>query len=243
VCAAVLQAASGRIKNDKRQARRAWMKDLAGQEDAALEKLMPMFKSEQTPIHPYRVAYELNEFLTDATIYIGDGGDVVTVSAQAVRPRSPGSWMDPGALGSLGVGTGFAMAAKLVHPKKEVLCYYGDGAFGMTAFDMETADRFGAPYIAVIGNNSAMNQIRCGQIIKYGPERGNVGNKLGDMDFEHFPRMWGGWGAAVRAASEIAPALRKAREMVAKTGKSAVVNIWVDPNEYAPGTKNQTMYK
>ena len=42
---------------------------------------------------------------------------------------------------------------------------------------------------------------------------------------------------------EIAPALKKAREMVAKTGKSAVINIWVDPNEYAPGTKNQTMYK
>jgi acetolactate synthase-1/2/3 large subunit len=243
VCAAVLQAASGRVKNDTRQARRAWMKDLSLQEDAALEKLMPMFKSEQTPIHPYRVAYELNEFLTDDTIYIGDGGDVVTVSAQAVRPRSPGSWMDPGALGSLGVGTGFAMAAKLVHPHKEVLCYYGDGAFGMTAFDMETADRFGAPYIAVIGNNSAMNQIRCGQIIKYGPERGNVGNKLGDMNFSLFPQMWGGWGVEVRAASEIAPALRKAREMVAKSGKSAVVNIWVDPNEYAPGTKNQTMYK
>jgi len=243
VCAAVLQAASGRLKNDKRQARRAWMKQLSEQEDAALEKLMPMFKSEQTPIHPYRVAYELNEFLTDDTIYIGDGGDVVTVSAQAVRPRTPGSWMDPGALGSLGVGTGFAMAAKLVHPQKEVLCYYGDGAFGMTAFDMETADRFGAPYIAVIGNNSAMNQIRCGQIIKYGPERGNVGNKLGDMNFSIFPQMWGGWGVEVRAASEIAPALRKAREMVAKSGKSAVVNIWVDPNEYAPGTKNQTMYK
>ena len=243
VCAAVLQAASGRIKNDKRQARREWMKQLTEQEDIALAKLMPVFKSEQTPIHPYRVAYELNEFLTDDTIYIGDGGDVVTVSAQAVRPRTPGSWMDPGALGSLGVGTGFAMAAKLVHPKKEVLCYYGDGAFGMTAFDMETADRFGAPYIAVIGNNSAMNQIRCGQIIKYGPERGNVGNKLGDMKFSVFPQMWGGWGVEVHAASEIAPALRKAREMVAKTGKSAVINIWVDPNEYAPGTKNQTMYK
>ena len=243
VCAAVLQAASGRIKNDKRQARRAWMKQLSEMEDSALAKLMPVFKSEQTPIHPYRVAWELNEFLTDDTIYIGDGGDVVTVSAQAVRPRSPGCWMDPGALGSLGVGTGFAIAAKLAHPAKEVLCYYGDGAFGMTAFDMETADRFGAPYIAVIGNNSAMNQIRCGQIIKYGPERGNVGNKLGDMTFSLFPQMWGGWGVEVRAASEIAPALRKAREMVAKNGKSAVVNIWVDPNEYAPGTKNQTMYK
>jgi acetolactate synthase-1/2/3 large subunit len=243
VCAAVLQAASGRIKDDKRQARRDWMRELSAAEDAALAKLMPMFKSDQSPIHPYRVAYEINEFLTEDTIYIGDGGDVVTISAQAVRPRAPGNWMDPGALGSLGVGTGFAMAAKLVHPGKEVLCYYGDGAFGMTAFDMETADRFGAPYIAVIGNNSAMNQIRYGQLAKYGAERGNVGNKLGDMNFSVFPQMWGAWGVEVREASQIAPSLRKAREMVAKTGKSAVINVWVDPNEYAPGTKNQTMYK
>jgi acetolactate synthase I/II/III large subunit len=243
ICDAVLKAASGRLKNDKRQLRRQWMKTLSDAEDAALEKLMPMFKSEQTPIHPYRVACEINEFLTDDTIYIGDGGDVVTISAQAVRPRSPGHWMDPGALGSLGVGTGFALAAKLVHPHKEVLCYYGDGAFGMTAFDMETADRFGAPYIAVIGNNSAMNQIRYGQMAKYGPQRGNVGNKLGDMEFSHFAKQWGAWGEEVREASKLMPALNKAREMVAKTGKSAVINVWVDPNEYAPGTKNQTMYK
>ena len=106
---------------------------------------------------------------------LGDGGDIVTISAQAVRPRNPGQWMDPGALGSLGVGTGFSMAAKLAHPDKEVVCLYGDGAFGMTSFDMETAQRFGAPYLAVIGNNSAMNQIRYGQLAKYGPERGDAG--------------------------------------------------------------------
>ena len=243
VLGAVLQAASGRIKNDKRQARRAWMKELAAAEDQATEKLMPLFKSDSRPIHPYRVAWELNEFLTDDTIYIGDGGDVVTISAQAVRPRRPGHWMDPGALGSLGVGTGFALAAKLVHPHKEVLCYYGDGSFGMTAFDMETANRFGAPYIAVIGNNSAMNQIRYGQLAKYGESRGNVGNLLGDVPFGKFAEMLGGYGEEVRDPAQIAPALRRAREQVAKSGRSAVINIWVDPREYAPGTKAQTMYK
>jgi acetolactate synthase-1/2/3 large subunit len=243
VLGAVLQAAGGRIKNDKRQARKNWMKELSAAEDAALEKVMPLFKSTSVPIHPYRVAYEMNEFLGEDTIYIGDGGDVVTISAQAVRPRNPGQWMDPGALGSLGVGTGFAIAAKLVHPKKEVLCYYGDGSFGMTAFDMETANRFGAPYIAVIGNNSAMNQIRYGQITKYGEERGSVGNLLGDVPFGKFAEMLGGYGEEVRDPAMIAPALGRARESVAKTGKSAVINIWVDPREYAPGTKNQTMYK
>ena len=243
VLGAVLQAASGRIKNDKREKRRAWMKELSAAEDAATEKLMPLFKSDSVPIHPYRVAWEMNEFLTHDTIYIGDGGDVVTISAQAVRPRSPGHWMDPGALGSLGVGTGFALAAKLVHPHKEVLCYYGDGSFGMTAFDMETANRFGAPYLAVIGNNSAMNQIRYGQLSKYGPERGNVGNLLGDVPFGKFAEMLGGYGEEVRDPAQIAGALLRGREAVAKSGKSAVINIWVDPREYAPGTKNQTMYK
>ena len=167
----------------------------------------------------------------------------MTISAQAVRPRNPGQWMDPGALGSLGVGTGFAMAAKLAHPQKEVVCLYGDGSFGMTAFDMETAQRFGAPYLAIVGNNSAMNQIRYGQMAKYGEQRGNIGNKLGDVAFSHFGTMIGGYGEEVREASEIGPALRRAREAIAATGKCAVVNVWVDPNEYAPGTKAQTMYK
>jgi acetolactate synthase-1/2/3 large subunit len=243
ILGAVAKAASGRIKADKRQLRQQWLKKLSDGETAATEKLMPLFKSDSVPIHPYRVAYELNEFLRDDTIYIGDGGDVVTISAQAVRPRGPGQWMDPGALGSLGVGTGFAIAAGLANPAKEVLVYYGDGSFGMTAFDMETANRFGVPYLAVIGNNSAMNQIRYGQLAKYGEQRGSVGNLLGDVPFGKFAEMLGGYGEEVRDPAQIAPALQRARESVRKLRRSAVVNIWVDPREYAPGTKNQTMYK
>jgi len=126
------------------------------------------------------------------------------------------------------VGTGFAIAAGLAHPRKEVLCYYGDGSFGMTAFDMETANRFGVPYIAVIGNNSAMNQIRYGQLAKYGEERGNVGNLLGDVPFGTFAQMLGGYGEEVRDPAQIAPALKRARESVHKSRRSAVINIWVD---------------
>jgi acetolactate synthase-1/2/3 large subunit len=242
ILAAVHAATTGR--NDNGADRRvAWLDELRAAEGKATDKLMPLFLSDSSPIHPYRVAWEINEFLNEDTVYIGDGGDVVTISAQAVQPRAPGNWMDPGALGILGVGTGFAMASKLAHPEKEILCYYGDGAFGMTAFDMETANRFGAPYIAVIGNNSAMNQIRYGQLAKYGEERGDVGNKLSDVPFSKFAEMLGGYGEEVDDPSEIAPALQRAREAVRGDGRSAVINIWVDPNEYAPGTKAQTMYK
>jgi len=239
---AVFDATTGRADNGAKR-RQGWLDELRALERQKTEKLMPLFTSDRNPIHPYRLAWELNEFLAEDTIYIGDGGDVVTISAQAVQPRGPGNWMDPGALGSLGVGTGFALAAKAAHPNKEVLCFYGDGSFGMTAFDMETANRFGIPYVAVIGNNSAMNQIRYGQIAKYGQERGDVGNLLGNIPFSKFAEMLGGYGEEVREPGDIAPALQRAREAVKSTGKSAVVNVWVDPAEYAPGTKNQTMYK
>ena len=243
---AILEAVHKVVSSNKKNGsenRKSWLNELRSEEIERTEKLMPMFKSEESPIHPYRLAWEINEFLTEDTIYIGDGGDIVTISAQAVQPRSPGNWMDPGALGSLGVGTGFAMAAGLANPDKEVVCLYGDGSFGMTVFDMETANRFGAPYIAIVGNNSHMNQIRYGQITKYGEERGNIGNKLGDVPFSGFAEMLGGYGAEIREPQEIQPALQKARESVKSTGKSAVINVWVNPDEYAPGTKAQTMYK
>ena len=238
---AVTAATSGRLDSGANK-RKAWMKELRVAEEEAYEKLLPDLTSDSVPISPYRVAYELNEFLTEDTIYIGDGGDVVTISALAVQPRSPGHWMDPGPLGTLGIGVPFAMAAKFAHPDKEVLCYFGDGAFTLTGWDLETCVRFNLPFLGVIGNNSAMNQIRCGQIIKYGAERGNVGNILGDVPFEKFAEMLNCHGEAVRQPEDMRPALERAREAVAG-GTSALVNIWVDRDEWAPGTRNQTMYK
>ncbi|MFQ6018476.1 MAG: thiamine pyrophosphate-binding protein [Kiloniellaceae bacterium] len=238
---AVRGAASGRAGNGARN-RDTWLEELRAAEAAAYEKLLPKFKDDSTPINPFRVAAEINDFLTEDTIYIGDGGDVVTITAQAVQPRAPGHWMDPGPLGTLGVGVPFAMAAKYVHPDKEVLCYFGDGAFTLTGWDFETCVRFDLPFLGVVGNNSAMNQIRYGQIAKYGPERGDVGNKLGDVEFSKFAQMLGGYGEEVREPGEIRPALERAREAV-QSGVPALVNIWVNPEVYAPGTMAQTMYK
>ena len=241
VLGAVTQATTGRVDNGAK-GRQAWLDELRAEEIVRTEKLMPEFTSNATPINPYRVAWEINEFLTEDTIYIGDGGDVVTISAQAVQPHQPGHWMDPGPLGTLGVGVPFAMAAKFAHPDKEVLCYFGDGAFSLTGWDFETCVRFGLPFLGIVGNNSAMNQIRCGQIIKYGENRGDVANILGDVPYDKFAEMLGGHGEEVREPDQIRPALERAREAVAG-GQPALVNIWVDRDIWAPGTRNQTMYK
>jgi signal peptidase I len=119
---------------------------------------------ESAPIHPLRLAHEINQFLTDNTLFIGDGGDVVTFSGGVVQPKGPGLWMDPGPLGTLGVGVPFAMAAKVARPDLEVVGLFGDGALSLTGWDFETMVRFNLPFIGVVGNNSHMNQIRYGQI-------------------------------------------------------------------------------
>ena len=62
---------------------------------------------DQAPIHPLRLMHEMDEFLTDNSMFIGDGGDIVTFSGGVVQPKGPGLWMDPGPLGTIGVGMPF----------------------------------------------------------------------------------------------------------------------------------------
>ncbi|MDR7304392.1 thiamine pyrophosphate-binding protein [Haloactinomyces albus] len=238
VLSAVADACSGRIDNGS-AGRKEWLRELREVETTAYNKRLPRQLSDASPIDPYRLVHEINEFLTEDSIYIGDGGDIVTFSGQVVQPKAPGHWLDPGPLGTLGVGVPFIMAAKHAFPNKEVVCLFGDGALSLTGWDFETLVRFNLPFIGIVGNNSSMNQIRYGQIEKYGADRGRVGNTLGHVEYDKFARMLGGYGEAVHDPAEIAPALQRARE----SGKPSLINVWVDPEVYAPGTMNQTMYK
>ena len=238
ILTAVEQAASGRKDNGSAK-RKGWLQELRAEEGRLDEERMPKLRSDAQPIHPLRLCYEINEFLTENSVYIGDGGDIVTFSGGVVQPRQPGHWMDPGPLGTLGVGVPFAMASKLAQPKKEVVCLFGDGAFPLTGWDFDTMVRFKLPFVGIVGNNSAWNQIRYGQISKYGAERGDVANLLSDVEFSKFAQMLGGYGEEVRDPKQIRPALERARE----SGKPSLINVWIDPKAYSPGTTNQTMYK
>jgi len=239
ILAAVTEAAQGQGGDLGAERREPWLKGLRAEEQRMQEERLPRLTRDTAPIHPLRLAHEINQFLTENTLFIGDGGDVVTFSGGVIQPRGPGLWMDPGPLGTLGVGVPFAMAAKVARPDLEVVGLFGDGAFSLTGWDFETMVRFNLPFIGVIGNNSYMNQIRYGQIQKYGEARGEIGNKLGDVPYDKFAQILGGYGEEVREPDQIRPALERARE----SGKPALINVWIDPDAFAPGTMNQTMYK
>jgi acetolactate synthase-1/2/3 large subunit len=219
--------------------RSGWLDQLRGEEKRLVEERLPRLQKDSAPIHPLRLAHEINQALTDNTMYIGDGGDVVTFSGGVVQPHGPGLWMDPGPLGTIGVGMPFVLGAKQARPDREIIGLFGDGSFSLTGWDFETAIRYDLPFIGIIGNNSYMNQIRYGQIAKYGEEMGDVGVKLGDVKYDEFAKMLGGYGEEVREPKDIRPAIERARE----SGKPSLINVWIDPNAFAPGTMNQTMYK
>jgi acetolactate synthase-1/2/3 large subunit len=234
---AVLEALCAAV--EPRGQDRAWLEELRQVEARRYEEDRPHLCSDTVPIHPLRLAREINEFLRDDSMFIGDGGDVVTISASAIHPRRPGHWMDPGPLGTLGVGTPFAIAAKVAHPERDVVVLFGDGAFGCTGFDYDTLVRFKLPVVGVVGNNAAWNQIRFGQLEKYGNDRGDVANLLLPTRYDRVVEALGGYGDHVTEPGKIRPALEKARE----SGKPALVNVMIDPDVYSSGTKNQTMYK
>jgi acetolactate synthase-1/2/3 large subunit len=146
--------------------------------------------------------------------------------------------MDPGPLGTLGVGTGFAMASKLAQPHRDVVTLFGDCSFTLTGFDFITMVHRKLPFVGVIGNNSSWNQIRFGQERKY-PGRGDIGNVVGDVRFDHLAQAMGGFGIRVTKPEDIRPALEKARD----SGLPALVDVVINRDVYSSGTSNQTMYK
>lgn len=215
-----------------------WCTELRAEENKALEKDMEFLLSDEVPIHPMRLGREINEFMGDDSIFIADGGDVVTMSANAIRTRKPGKWLDPGPLGTLGVGTPFAIAAKAAFPDTEVTILFGDGAFGCTGMDFDTLVRFDMPVIGIVGNNAAWNQVRFAQLLKYGPEKGRVANELSPLRYDRLIEVMGGYGENVTEPSQIRPALERARA----SGKPACINVMVARDVFSSSTKSMSIY-
>lgn len=217
----------------------SWIEELRKIEGELLARDETFFTSDAVPIHPLRVAREIKKFMKEDAIFIADGGDVVTMSASVVTPGKPGRWLDPGPLGTLGVGTPFAIAAKAAMPDTEVIVLFGDGAFGLTGFDYDTLIRFQMPVIGIIANNAAWNQVRYGQIERYGRERGNVANVLSPLRYDRIVEAMGGHGEYVTEPSQIRPALERARN----SGKPSCINVMVNPDVFSSGTIQQSMFK
>lgn len=189
-------------------------------EDELELALRSQLRSSETPIDPLRLCAEIADAITDDMIVIGDGGDIVAQASKVIKIPRNGTWMDPGPLGTLGVGMPFALAAQLTHPDKRVLIVYGDGSFGLNGFEFDTAVRFGLPIVGVIGNDGAWGQMMRPQALFYGADR-LVATELNTTRYDLVVEALGGHGEHVTDPAEIQPALQRAFA----SGKPALVNV------------------
>ncbi|MPY91505.1 MAG: acetolactate synthase [Acidimicrobiia bacterium] len=200
--------------------------ELRAKEAEAEAALVAQLSSDEVPIDPLRLCREIADVVTDDMIVIGDGGDIVAQASKVIRVPRNGAWMDPGPLGTLGVGMPFALAAQIAHPDKRVLIVYGDGSFGLNGFEFDTAVRFGLPIVGVVGNDAAWGQMLRPQSVVYGTDR-IVATKLSYTRYDKIVEAMGGHGEHVTEPDEIRPALERALA----SGKAALVNVEMRQDE------------
>uniref|UniRef100_A0A669QXN5 2-hydroxyacyl-CoA lyase 2 n=1 Tax=Phasianus colchicus TaxID=9054 RepID=A0A669QXN5_PHACC len=119
-------------------------------------------------LNPMDLLYRMDALLPPDSLLVADGGDFVGTAAYIARPRRPLSWLDPGAFGTLGVGGGFALGAKLCRPEAEVWIIYGDGSLGYSLMEFDTFVRHKTPVIALVGNDACWSQIAREQVAMLG---------------------------------------------------------------------------
>jgi acetolactate synthase-1/2/3 large subunit len=209
---------------DTRERYAGWVAELRADEQKKQAELLVHAQSDARPINHYRLARALAEAIDEDTIVIGDGGDCVALGSKVIPLRKPGTWLDPGPLGCLGVGAPFAIAAKKMYPHRKVLVLSGDGSFGLNGFDFETCIRFKLPVVCVVGNDAAWGQIRGPQVMIFGAERAPA-TKLAPTRYDRVVEAMGGRGWHVEDPAELVPAIRAALD----SGEVACVNVPIDP--------------
>jgi acetolactate synthase-1/2/3 large subunit len=186
----------------------------------------------RAPLHPLRIYGELAQLLDRDAIVIGDGGDFVSFAGRVVDSHRPGCWLDPGPYGCLGSGPGYALAAKLAHPDRQVLLLLGDGAFGFSGLEFDTLARHGVAVVGVIGNNGIWALEKHPMEFLYGY---SVAAELRPgTRYDKLAEALGCHGELVRTPDELRPALERAFG----AGVPALVNVLTDPGVIYPRRSN-----
>lgn len=185
-------------------------------------------------LNPIKVFQEMDKVLDDNSIIVADGGDFVATAAYTLKPRGPLSWLDPGPFGTLGVGGGFSLAAKLVCPESEVWLIWGDGSSGYSLMEFDSFKRHGTPVIAVIGNDACWSQIARDQVTLLGlPTACNLDYSNYDKVAEAFGAV--GYVVTKDKEDQLGEIFLKAKEHV-RNGQSVIINIMIGKSDFRAGS-------
>jgi acetolactate synthase I/II/III large subunit len=212
--------------------RSGWVTELREVENEKRAGEQADLNDDRAPLHPLRLYHELAQVLDRDAVVVGDGGDFVSFAGRVMDTYEPGCWMDPGPYGCLGSGPGYALAAKLAHPERQVCLLLGDGAFGFSGMEFDTFVRHGVPIVGVMGNNGIWALEKHPMEFLYGY---SVAAELQpNCRYDEVVRALGGHGELVERPDELRPALERSFA----SGKPALVNVLTDPSIVYPRKAN-----
>ena len=209
-----------------------WIGELRTAETTARGREIAELGDDRIPLHPMRVYAELAPLLDRDAIVVIDAGDFGSYAGRVIDSYMPGCWLDSGPFGCLGSGPGYALAAKLARPDRQVVLLQGDGAFGFSGMEWDTLVRHNVPVVSVIGNNGiwALEKHPMEAIYGYSV----VAELRPGTRYDEVARALGGHGELVSAPAELRPALERAFA----SGLPAVVNVLTDPGIAYPRRSN-----
>jgi len=209
-----------------------WVDTVRAAHESGKKDANAMWDCETLPMHPMRLANEINKFMDrEDDIVVADGGDTSTWMGMTRTVKKGGTYLDYGLYGCLAVGIPYANAAKLKYPDKRVLLVMGDGSAGFNFMEFHTAIRKKLPIVVVIANDQSWGMIMHSQQLRMGHNIPN-GTELGWVDYHKMVEVLGGFGICVERTEDIRPAL----EAAFASGKTACINVKVDPAIISPGS-------
>jgi acetolactate synthase-1/2/3 large subunit len=225
---ATLDALASAAQPSAAAEREPWIASLRAVETERRAAEAAELEDPRAPLHPMRVYGELIGLLDRDAIVIGDGGDFVSFAGRVVDSFTPGCWLDPGPFGCLGSGPGYALAAKLAWPQRQVVLLLGDGAFGFSGMEFDTLARHGVAVVAVMGNNGIWALEKHPMEMVYGY---SVAAELRPgTRYDQVVEALGCHGEFVSEPGELRPALERAFA----SGLPALVNVLTDPSVAYP---------
>ncbi len=228
---AILQAGAGRTPATERD----WVQTLRSKHLERAGKLVASMKAAPPGadgrMHPNRLLAALREALPADAVLVADGGDFLSF-ARVGLPAS--TYLDPGSLGCIGVGTPFGIAASLACPGRTVVVATGDGSFGFNAMEIDTAARHRAPVLIVVANNGSWAIEVRDQQETHGKV---VGTRLQFADHAAMARAFGVHGERVERSEDLAGAIGRALAVVGQ-GRPALLDVVVTPDAVSSDAKS-----
>lgn len=213
-------------------ARSGWFEKLTARDQEREVEIDKLGEEKTEYLNPIQLCRAINRHLSDDAILIGDGGDFVATVSYTAQPRRPLSWLDPGVFGTLGVGGGFAVAAKAARSGADVWLLYGDGAAGFSIMEFDTMARHKLPVIAVVGNDAGWTQIERDQTPTLGDD---VACRLTYMDYHKVAEGCGAKGLLLDDPAKTDEVLKQAVEL-SRAGHPVLVNALIGRSDFRKGS-------